>query len=358
MSHTRWYVRRNNKVVGPFPQPQIEEYLSGGKLVRSDEISHDQESWVSIERSGHFPPTPKPAPTASHSHHRWYFRKNGRVSGPFPHAQIEEYLVLGRLLRSDEISLDRETWVSIQGSGYFPEKASRAPTGEPGDEDAWRSERDQARHRWLDERLYAESEAAAERRRAQPEPEPLQALRHDHQVTQQMILAERSQRPKLWVGLLVFLSLAAAAGGIWYGQGDGMVVVKSALGPPDCNASGPGVNWTGCIKVAAQLQGAKLRHSKLVEAKLDEADMRVADLSLADLSRASLRATNLEGAGLRAADFTGADLTGADLSATDLSYATFTGAKLDGVRLEGARLDKAAWVDGRICAEGSVGACR
>jgi hypothetical protein len=356
MSHTRWYVRRNNKVVGPFPQPQIEEYLAGGKLLRSDEISHDQVTWVSIEHCGHFPQTPKPAPASTHGHHRWYIRKHGKVAGPFPQAQVAEYLVLGRLVRSDEISLDRETWVSVQDSGYFPEGASQIQVCESEEEGAWLSERAQARHRWLDERLYADAEGAAERR--QTEPEPLQALRHDHQVTKQMMLAERRQGPKLWVGLLVFISLAAAGAGIWYGQGEGVVLVKATVGPPDCTASGPGVNWSGCAKVAANLQGAKLRHSKLVGAKLDEADLQVADLSLADLSRASLRASNLEGAGLRAADFTGADLTGANLAATDLSYATFTGAKLDGVRLDGARLDKAAWVDGRICAEGSVGACR
>ncbi|NWG87575.1 MAG: pentapeptide repeat-containing protein [Hydrogenophilaceae bacterium] len=358
MTHHRWYVRRNNKVAGPFPQAQLQEYLSRGQLVRSDEISHDREAWVSIEQSGYFPHESNAPQLTPQTHHRWYVRKHGKVAGPFPHAQIDEYLVLGRLLRSDEISLDRETWVSIQDSGYFPEGPSMVQAVEPGEENAWEVERARARHRWLDERLYATPEAEAERRRAEPEPEPLQALRHDHQVTKEMILAERRQGPKVWLGLLTIVAIAAAAGGIWYGQGEGMVLVKSQLGPPDCNASGPGVNWTGCVKTAVNLQGARLRHSHMDGSKLDEANLRVADLSFSTLTRASLRAANLEGAALRAADFTGADLTGANLGATDLTYATFTGAKVDGVRLEGARLDKAAWVDGRICAEGSVGACR
>ncbi|MEW5892060.1 MAG: pentapeptide repeat-containing protein [Pseudomonadota bacterium] len=358
MSHQRWYVRRNAKVAGPFPQPQIEEYLARGLLLRSDEISPDREAWVSVEQSGHFSHAPAKPAVALPLHHRWYVRKNGKMAGPFPHAQIEEYLILGRLVRSDEISHDRETWVSIQDSGYFPETPKGEQMPQAADEITWQEERARARHRWLDERLYSDSEAAAERRRAQPEPEPLQALRHDHQLTTQLMRAERSRRPKLWLGLLALITVALAAGGIWYGQGEGMVLVKAQLGPPDCKASGPGVNWAGCDKTAANLRGAPLRHSRLDRSKLDEADLQQADLSFASLAGASLRAANLEAAVLRAADFTDADLTGANLGASDLSYATFSGARLEGVRLEGARLDKAAWVDGRICAEGSVGACR
>lgn len=345
-----WFVRRGSKVVGPFPHAQIKEYLNNGKLLRNDEISYDRTSWTNIEESGHFPVEVK-TPKKTATHQRWYVKSHGKVIGPFPNAQIEEYLLLGRLDRSNEISLDRENWVTIQMSGQFPEQVAPAVEGD----ETWNAERLKAKHRWLDERLYAEDEVPSDVRGT--EPNSVLALRHDHMVTKAMQQAERGQKPKIWLGILIIMVVCAIAFGIWQGQGEGLVI-DSQFTAPDCAAVRPGANWSGCEKRAASLQGSKLKQSNMIATKLDEADLRSADMSFTNLTRASLRAANLEGALLRAADFTGADLTGANLGATDLSYATFTGAKMDGVRLEGALLSKASWVDGRICAEGSVGSCR
>lgn len=354
--HRLWYVRQDGKVGGPFPQPQIEEYLAQGKLRRSDEISHDREAWVSIERSGYFslePSAGKPA-----THHRWYVRRHGKLIGPFPHAQIDEYLTLGKLSYSDEISADREVWRTIQSSGYFPEGPSLSqPPVDGSEESVWEVERARAKHRWLDERLYADGET---NNASAAKPESFQSLRHDHLVTEALLQAERAQRPKLWLAIVAILLLSGLGAAIWFGQGEGLVIapLPKASAQPDCNASGPGVNWTACVKTAANLQGAKLKQSKLEASKLDEADLRGADLSYSNLQRASLRAANLEGASLQAVDLSGADMTGANLGAADLRYAVLSDAIVDGLRLDGAKLDKATWVDGRICAEGSVGTCQ
>jgi len=354
--HRLWYVRKDGKVSGPFPQPQIEENLSQGVLTRSDEISHDNASWTSIEHSGYFTPdgvAGKPA-----SHHRWYVRRHSKLIGPFPHAQIAEYLMLGKLSRSDEISDDRVAWRTIQDSGYFPEGPSLVqPTEGTDEENAWEVERARAKHRWLDERLYGDGDTAPGPAAA---PEAFQSLRHDHQVTQAMIQAEREQKPKIWQGIVALLVLGAIVAGVWYGgQGEGLVIAPPAqpLAQPNCSANGPGVNWTNCVKTGANLRGAQLKQGQLNSAKLDNADLSGADLSYASLVRTSLRSANMEGAALRAVDFSGADLTGANLGTSDLSYAVFTGALVDGLRLTGARLDKATWIDGRICAEGSIGTC-
>ena len=286
---------------------------------------------------------------------RWYVRKNDKTYGPFPSPQIEEYLLLGRLKRTDEISLDGQLWVGIEESGHFPPPANLGAPREQGDEGQWAVERARARQRWLDERLYEQPEVEAERRLS--EPPQFQALRHDHQVTQEMIKAEREQRPRLWMGILALAVVAASAAGVWWGQGEGMVIVKTGTGKVDCQAVGQGVNWSACDKSKARLSGAVLSSGRMAAVRLDDADLTGADLSYAQMPQASLRAANLEGAVLRAVDLTGADLTGADLTGADLSYATMTGARLEGARLEGVRLDKASWIDGRLCAEGSVGAC-
>lgn len=356
--HRLWYVRKDGEVSGPYPQPQIEEDLAQGRLARGDEISHDSESWVSIERSGYFPADGSSGKTAMH--HRWYVRRHGKLAGPFPQAQIAEYLLLGKLSRSDEISDDRVAWRTIQQSGHFPEGPSLVQGNEcaTGEENVWEVERARAKHRWLDERLYAGEDGDEP---AVAAPEAFQSLRHDHQITQAMIEAERQQGPKVWHGIVALVLVGALVAGVWYGgQGEKLVIVPppKPLAKPDCNASGPGVNWTDCAKIGADLRGAQLKQSQLNAAKFDNADLSGADLSYSSLVRASLRSANLEGTLSRAADFSGADLTGANLGTSDLSYANFTGTKVDGLRLTGAKLDKATWVDGRICAEGSIGTCQ
>jgi len=42
----------------------------------------------------------------------------------------------------------------------------------------------------------------------------------------------------------------------------------------------------------------------------------------------------------------------------DFGQANLQGANLTGVKLNGVKLGQAIWVDGRVCANGSVGECR
>lgn len=353
--HRLWYVRKDNQVTGPFPQAQIAESLNRGELGRGDEISHDGAAWVSIEQSGYFQ-----SGTASGkaAHRLWYVRRHGRMAGPFPKAQIAEYLLVGKLSRSDEISEDKAHWGTIQQSGQFPiEQTSEQLAAATPEENAWETERARAKHRWLDERLYADGEALTE---AVTGGDTYETLRHDNQVTQAMVMAAREQRPKLIYGVVAFIVIGLMVAGVWYGgKGQGLTIVPPQLpsSKPDCNAKGATVNWEGCVKTGIDLRGAKMKQSNFNAAKLDNADFSGADLSYATMARASLRAANMEGAILQAADFRGADLTGANLGTSDLRYADFVDAKIDGLRLEGAKLDRASWIDGRICAEGSVGEC-
>ena len=51
------------------------------------------------------------------------------------------------------------------------------------------------------------------------------------------------------------------------------------------------------------------------------------------------------------------NLSYSNLSDSDLSFANLRDAKLGGSDLQNAKLDKAIWIDGRICAAGSIGNC-
>lgn len=93
---------------------------------------------------------------------------------------------------------------------------------------------------------------------------------------------------------------------------------------------------------------AKSGCKDLIGARLEGADLRGVDLSCADL----------RGAELEEADLRGANLTGANLKNADLEKANLKGAIIDGAVFKGADLDYTIWVNGRVCAEGSVGSCR
>ena len=75
--------------------------------------------------------------------------------------------------------------------------------------------------------------------------------------------------------------------------------------------------------------------------------------ALAACSDPAARGVEWHGCGLTGANLTGAYLYGAYLIEADL-----TGADLSGANLSGADLSLATWVDGRDCAQGSIGECK
>lgn len=113
---------------------------------------------------------------------------------------------------------------------------------------------------------------------------------------------------------------------------------KAACSDP----AAPGVDWSGCDKSRANLSDAYLPY---------------ADLTNANLAYANLTYADLEHANLTQADLTHAYLSGADLKGADLTYAYLSGANLTNADLSGADLTGAMWMDGRVCAEGSIGVC-
>lgn len=85
----------------------------------------------------------------------------------------------------------------------------------------------------------------------------------------------------------------------------------------------------------------------LIGAKLEEANLQGLNLSGRDFSGADLEKANLQNA----------NLTNAIFKNTDLEKANLKGAKITGAVFKGAELEFATWVDGKICAEDSVGGC-
>ena len=70
MTQPLWYTKKDGKVLGPFPSPQIKEMLELGDLGPSDMISLDRQMWISVARSGHFQPPRAQSPDAP-DHEDW-----------------------------------------------------------------------------------------------------------------------------------------------------------------------------------------------------------------------------------------------------------------------------------------------
>jgi len=272
MSHRQlWYVRRGDKVRGPFPTQVVANNTLLGRFLPGDEVSLDQLEW-------------KPLVTVA------------------------------ELLPQELLELPKVT---------DPEQR------------LWLEERLKAAHRWADERTHEErrhAEEAAERgtrddgardkeRRSADMDSDVLALPHHHAA----LPPESGLRRYLGVvaGLGAVMLLVAL--GLIYYQPVNPVKVGVVPVQPLCGkAAAPGVNWSGCDK-----QGVLLRGADLTRGNLDYANLSLADLSGSRLAHVSLVGANLKAADLSNADLSNADLNNADLSAANLAAANLTGAVLD-----------------------------
>jgi hypothetical protein len=267
----------------------------------------------------------------------WYIRRNGEVSGPFPHGLLVRYRELGRLKAPDEVSADGVNWFKLEEVPALADitvvdQSTNAAAGLEGEVD-WARERGRARRRWLEERWIPDrrtsggNETDARRTRGPDR-------RTDPTARESVHFGSDAAAPvNRWasaaIALAVLMAVGASGFAVWRLAPSNTLQVF-LLKPPasDCSAlPAPGVPWGGCDKRGAALAGADL----------SGADLRDANLAGADLSRSRLDGAKLSNTDLRGAELEGASLAGADLS--------------------GARLDDANWLDGRRCGRASIGRC-
>lgn len=127
-------------------------------------------------------------------------------------------------------------------------------------------------------------------------------------------------------------------------------------------AAAPGIDWRYCNKNSISLVAKNLKNGNLHSVHLNNAVLVKANLTGATLSFAGLQNANLSHAKLNNAKLTGANLNnvnlnGANLSGADLSYADLTNADISGVKVLNTRFDHAIWVNGTQCAPESIDRC-
>lgn len=311
----------------------------------------------------------------------WYTRRGQVVRGPFPAGLIGRYLLLGRIVDSDEISSDQIHWrpVSEHPSLYPPEL--KADLTEPGNQERLQMARLREDERGRDRRgehrvevgIEPEDLAAGDRRA--PEDDRIRHHRDTRNRLAETLLSPRGRQLRLVMAIVgIFL----------------LVTVLAFIITPDQEAqrmhceqpASAGVSWSGCRKNGESLRQQNLEHANMANAEFNDSvliDSNLshslleysqfirANLSGANLSQAEMKGAVLQSAMLRGCDLSGAkmnwavlrdaNLQGANLRDADLSNADLRGALIDGASLQGARLGNAIWIDGKRCTAQSVTNC-
>ena len=313
----------------------------------------------------------------------WYTRRDKEVRGPFPVGMITRYILLGRILETDELSADQSDWKPVT---YFPEvypEEMLLDLSVPENQERLRIARVREDERNYGDRRQRQAAASGENKKHQRsgrerrDDEPEESLRH-REVRARFLqtLGNNEERYAFRIALVVIFILSVILLAVVYTPKQG-IAINSCTNPP-----APYVNWSNCriegMQLAAEdltgaqfrnstINGADLRGAILVDTEFSYANMSNARLLSADLSNAdmvgvTLRNANLTDAKLPKANLSfailhNAVLVNADLRNANLTHAMLNGALLRGANLEGAILDKAIWTDNTVCAPESIGKC-
>ena len=272
----------------------------------------------------------------------WVKRGTGEAKGPFPAAVIEKNIAQGRILPTDQISVDRDRW---QPATSYPDfdviaasLASNASLKRGAPADGKR-------------RLQREPVAAGQ---ASADPALDARAERSAEVWARLRPARPRQR------LLPYLLLTMLVIGLF-------ILAISRTMPSSnetrCSApAGPAVNFEFCNLEGRSfrgmnLAGAVLRSAHLAGADFGGADLRDADLAYADLRGSLLSEARLDRARLVGAVLKDAVLEGANLQGADLGFADLSGARIKRSVFADARIEQTVLPSGRVCAGPTFSSC-
>ena len=317
------------------------------------------------------------------NNHLWYTRRGKEIRGPFPKKLISRYLLIGRVLESDEVSTDQRSWKRVSQLPELIPEEMKADLSIPENLEKLRLARlREDERKYGDRRQQGDARVDDEIRKRRSgderrDSETVETLRHRLIKTRTAQLI-KSSKPNYRATAIVFSVIVATVIGVtlMYSPGQQMAVNNCAL------AAQPLVDWSNCrfegLQLGAvDLHGANLQNTSMIGATIDGANLSHTQMSYSNLLNADIRNTNLSdskllGAVLRNAKLNalnlqrsdlhfailhGADLTDTDLSNANLSQAVLSGAVINNAKLSGTVLDGAIWVDNTVCAPESVGKC-
>ncbi len=278
----------------------------------------------------------------------WFIRrKHGPIKGPFPSGQIEQYLLLGRFVISDEVSLDKVEWKKISSIPHLiPEILISARYDETAQQKL------ALKKRWADERRGLNMTRPDDERR---NAEGKESNRHDKA---NYTIKKSKMINSYWQIFLVILAISIIALFSFKFTPDNVVSVANCGAKPK-----PKINWTHCQKAGVRLNkvdmtDAMFSSAILTGAVILNANFSDSNFSYVEMSLSKLNNVNYSDAVLIGTIIQNSDLSGVNFSNADLQYINLTGSRLRNINFSGANLSNAIWVDGRKCAKNSIGSCK
>lgn len=263
----RWYVKKDDKVQGPFPNQLIASYLILGRMTLETEVSQDQEHWVAVKEYRALVPE-----VVLNAH-----TKNGAKA-----------LKLARIREDERISL----------AANPDESATERRIDEDQVIKLHRQLRDDILNRY----------------KTQPELNT-QKIAIGMVIIVVVVIAYVFIRPASELPG-ADCSALPAAGVNW-----------SSCNKQGQNLAGQ--DLTGAIFKAAHLNGVDFTRSQLSGADFSYANLFQAELAQSKLTNALFTGANLRKANLQGADLRGADLSYSELEGARLDGALLAGARFD-----------------------------
>lgn len=290
-----WYIRKKDKITGPFPSGQISQLLVVGRLSIDDEVSHDKKLWSSI----------KDIPTL------------------IPDVLIES-----------------------SGEDEAPGQAERLAAAR-----RWADERREERR---DENPKTPSRNSTGRR----DRESTQDIEYRNR-RESIYKQFREQPQRAFASLLVFIVVIVAVvwGSFNYSplvlidEPDCNAAARKGVNWRNCNK--PLMVAIRADMSESNLHSAVLRDANFFASNFSKSRLDYINLSGANLSYAVFANANLKGANL-----TRSDLQYANFSSANLTYVDFSGANIFNARFDKADLSHAIWINGENCQQGSIGFCK
>ncbi len=269
-----------------------------------------------------------------HNSNLWYWKQNGKVTGPFPAGQIHEYILLKRIHPNDLVSQDKETWCRVVS---IPELL---PDILKHKKDENFKDRLQAAKRWADDRNTDRLSVNKEGKE----------IHHTNTHVNIKTFGWGS-------AVILFVLIALIIAGSFY-----FMPQKSMMAFNCQHDTDGGLNYDNCKKNGEDFSAKNLQNASFNNAELSNTNFHASKLSHTLFKYAELIGADLSRAKLDHADLTGANLSGAKLDRTDfsfanLSYADLSKAKAKNIKLKQTQLSKTIWFNGQVCAQGSIGKC-
>ncbi|MFK5894783.1 MAG: pentapeptide repeat-containing protein [Pseudomonadota bacterium] len=262
----------------------------------------------------------------------WYWKKNGKVTGPFAKGLIQQYILLGRIHANDLMSQNKESWRKVSTiTDLIPDEVKYKGNTNY-------TERLKAAKRWADDR--------GDSREIKTDYKKRKNITH---------IGIHTLGLKALILFMIFLILGVGAAFYFTPQ--------KTSGQINCQAKPVArIRLDGCAlsgKSFANLdmQYASLKNVQMLNTNLSSTILSHSQMQYSQLDNSNLTDTKLDYADLTAASFSGVILHNTDLSYANLSYANLKGAKAKDIKLTGTVLSKTIWFNGKVCASSSIGRC-